>query len=179
MGLLNRCFAAAALAALPAAAHVVLERPSAEAGTFYKGTFMVGHGCTGGSPTVAVTVRFPAEIATVKPGMKPGWTIELKREPIDKPYDSYGKRVTDRVAEVTWKGGSLPFDYYDEFMVQMRLPDTPGKRYFTVKQTCENGALEWNEIPEAGKTRRDYKQPAAELDVVPKKAPEAGAEHRH
>jgi uncharacterized protein YcnI len=161
MGLLNRCIAAAALAALPAVAHVTLEKPSAEAGTYYKATFMVGHGCAGGSPMTALTVRFPADIKTARPGVKPGWTIDIKRDPF----------------EVTWTGGPLPADYYDEFIVQVRLPDTPGKRYFAVKQTCEDGTLEWNEIPEAGKTRRDYKQPAAELDVVPKKA--AGEEHRH
>jgi uncharacterized protein YcnI len=177
MELLKRSILAAALlAAFPAAGHVVLEQKSAEVGSYYKATFMVGHGCTGGSPTVAVTVKIPPDILAVKPSPKPGWTLEVTREPIDKPYESYGKKVTDRVSEVTWKG-RLDFDHFDEFVAQLRLPDAPGKRYFAVRQQCEAGELNWAEIPEAGKTRRDYKSPAAELDILPRKAAEEV--HRH
>lgn len=177
MGLLKRTLhAAALLAAFPAAAHVVLEQKSAEAGSYYKATFMVGHGCAGGSPTLAVTVRIPPDILSVKPSPKPGWTLEVKREPIDKPYDSNGKKVADRVREVTWKG-RLESDHYDEFVAQLRLPESPGKRYFAVRQECESGVSEWSDIPEAGKSGRDYKAPAAELVVIPRKAAEGP--HRH
>ena len=178
MGLLKRVIAAGFVAAAsPALAHVVLEQKSAEAGSYYKATFMVGHGCTGGSPTIAVTVKIPADIIAVKPSPKPGWTIEVRREPLDKPYETYGRKVTDRVSEVTWKAGKLDFDHYDEFVALLRLPDAPGKRYFAVRQQCESGAMDWAEIPEAGKTRRDYKAPAAELDVLPKKAAEEAHKH--
>jgi periplasmic copper chaperone A len=175
MGLLKAAALAATLAASTASAHVVLETKSAPAGSYYKGTFMVGHGCTGGSPTVAVTVRIPEAIQAVKPSPKPGWTMEVKRVPLDKPYETYGRKVTDRVSEITWKG-KLDFDHYDEFVAQLRLPETPGKLYFAVRQDCESGSMDWAEIPAPGKTRRDYKTPAAELDVLPKAPVE---EHKH
>jgi len=168
----------AALAAATAAhAHVVLEQKSAQAGSYYKGTFMVGHGCAGGSPTVAVTVKVPADILVARPSPKPGWTIEVQREPLAKPYESYGTRITERVAEVTWRGGPLAFDHYDEFVVLMRLPESAGRRHFAVRQQCVVGSLEWSQVPEPGQSRRELKSPAAELEVLPAAPAEGG--HRH
>jgi uncharacterized protein YcnI len=160
-------------------AHVVLHEKSAPVGTYYKGTFMVGHGC-GASPTVAVTVKFSEEFIIVKPSPKPGWTIETRKVALDKPYDSYGRMVSERVSEVTWRGGKLDTDQYDEFVVLLRLPASPGKRYFAVSQKCEDGSMDWSDIPAEGKTRRDYKWPAAELDVVPAAAATAAeGSHKH
>ena len=166
------------LAATTVQAHVVLDRKTADANSYYKATFMVGHGCTGGLATRAVTVTIPESIAQVKPSPKPGWTIETRRVPLDKPYESYGQKVADRIAEVTWRGGPLAFDHYDEFVMLLRLPATAGKMYFPVKQSCDGAEMSWAEIPAAGKTRRDYKMPAAELEIVePAKVSEPA--HRH
>jgi uncharacterized protein YcnI len=46
----------------------------------------------------------------------------------------------------------------------VRLPATPGATlYFPVVQECEHGVTRWIEIPEPGKTSRDYKEPAPAL----------------
>jgi uncharacterized protein YcnI len=54
-----------------------------------------------------------------------------------------------------------------------RLPDAPGKVYFRIIQTCEQGETRWEEIPAEGKTTRDYKSPAAQLEILPTQ------EHKH
>ena len=61
------------MASLPAAAHVVLEYQVANAGSYYKATFKVGHGC-GTSPVKQIVVTIPAGVQGAKPMPKAGWT---------------------------------------------------------------------------------------------------------
>lgn len=165
--LLRGAFMASLICVLPAVAqaHAVFETKSAPAGSYFKGVIGVGHGCDG-SPTVLVRVTVPEGFTSIKPMPKPGWTLETKKVPLSKPYESHGKTIKDRVGEITWKGGKLDAEHYDEFVMQMRTPDQPGKQYFAVRQECEKGVHDWSEIPAAGKSRRDYKSPAAELDIT-------------
>ena len=81
---------------------------------------------------------------------------------------AHGKVVSERVSEVRWSGGRLADDNYEEFLVQVRLPDRPGDTlYFPTVQQCETGVHRWIEIPAAGKTRADYKEPAPQLKLLP------------
>jgi uncharacterized protein YcnI len=48
------------------------------------------------------------------------------------------------------------------------LPANPGTIYFLVVLECENGSSRWIEIPEAGKSAGDLKEPAPALRLVPK-----------
>ncbi|MDB5644105.1 MAG: hypothetical protein JWN07_3422, partial [Hyphomicrobiales bacterium] len=57
---------AAACLALPAQAHVTLEKSEATAGQPYKGVLRVGHGCSG-SPTTSLSVEIPDGVVAVKP----------------------------------------------------------------------------------------------------------------
>ena len=61
----------------------------------------------------------------------------------------------------------------DEFVMLTRLPDAAGKYYFRILQGCAQGETRWEEIPAEGKTMRDYKTPAAQLEVMPVQ------EHKH
>ena len=54
----------------PAAAHVTLEYQVANAGSYYKGTFKVGHGC-GTSPVRQMVVTIPATSACSGPRHSP------------------------------------------------------------------------------------------------------------
>jgi uncharacterized protein YcnI len=103
---------ALALLAGTAHAHIVLEQKSATAASYYKATFMVGHGCAG-SATTGISISIPAGVVNVKPMPKSGWQVQTRVETL------------------------------------------------------------WEEIPAEGKTTRDYKSPAALLDVIPT------AENRH
>lgn len=160
------------LFALPAVApaHVTLEQPAAAVSSYYKAVFRIGHGCEG-SPTVQLTVTLPDGVVAAKPMPKPGWTVETRVEKLKQPYVNHGKTVTEDVTAVTWRGGSLPDAFYDEFVLRVRLPETPGPVYFKVTQFCEKGRIEWSEIPEGDKTLKDYKTPAAVLEVHPADTP--------
>ena len=128
MGLLNRRLLVTLAVAVAAVAHghVVIDPKAAPAASYTRAAFRVGHGCDAAA-TVALTVRFPEDIKTVRPQPKPGWTVEVKKSP---------------GVEVTWRG-RLEADYYDEFLALMRLPDKPGKRDFSIRQECEGKSADW------------------------------------
>lgn len=167
---LIRAALAAAAIAVPACAqaHATLEVQEAMADSWYKARMGIGHGCAG-SPTVAVRIRIPDGILSAKPQPKPGWTLEIVRTKLDAPVAAaHGKAVTERVSEVRWTGGRLADDNFDEFLVQVRLPDRPGETlYFPTVQQCETGVHRWIEIPAAGKSAGDYKEPAPRLRLLP------------
>jgi uncharacterized protein YcnI len=160
----------AALIGTAAHAHVTLEKPSAPGGASYKAVLRVPHGCAGAA-TIGLRVRIPDGVLNVKPQPKPGWKITTVKEKLAKPAVlGHGREVTETVREVSWSGGKLPDDYYDEFAFRVELPDLPGKTlYFPVVQECEKGVERWIEIPEPGKSRRDYEKPAPELKLLPKR----------
>ncbi len=166
-----------------ATAHVVLDQRTAPAGSYYRGAFRVGHGCDG-SATVAITVNLPEGVRGAKPMPKHGWTIERKLEKLAKPYDSHGKAVTEEVTAITWRGGPLPDEFFDEFAIQMQLPAAAGPIWFKVLQQCEKGENHWATIPASGTSTRGIKAPAVPLDLLPAAdAPTASApaasEHKH
>ena len=167
---LTACLGIAASASL---AHAVLEQPSAPAGSYYKGVIKVGHGCEGAA-TTSVTVLIPEGVVGVKPMPKAGWTLATRKEKLATPYESHGKRIEESVVAITWSGGNLPDAHYDEFVATMKLPDTPGKRWFKIEQLCTSGRNNWVEVPAAGQSRKDLKFPAAVLDVLP-----AEGGHKH
>lgn len=91
-----------ALALAPAAqAHVTLEQAEAVAGTPYKAVLRVGHGCDG-SATTRITASLPAGFRGAKPMPKAGWTLDVKREKLAKPYESHGRMISDDVVVVSW-----------------------------------------------------------------------------
>ena len=157
--------AAGALAlAAPASAHVVLSPGQSTPGAYYVGAFRVSHGCAG-SPTLALTVSIPAGIVSAKPQPKPGWTVEIAREPLASPVKGEGGRmIRERVKSITWRG-RLADDEFDEFRVMAKLPDAAGRLYFPAVQTCEAGEARWTELPGPDKAR--LANPAPKLDVQP------------
>lgn len=160
---------AALLLATSANAHVTLEVQEATAGGFYKATLKVPHGCDG-QPMVKMRVQVPDGVTNVKPQPKPGWKVATVKGKLNTPYDDgHGKMITEGIREVAWSNGRLPDDQYDEFAMQVRLPDAPNTTlYFLVVQECPKGVNRWIEIPETGKTSRDLKQPAPALRLKPK-----------
>ena len=158
----------ALLAAAPAVAHVTLEGKQAPVGSYYKAVFAVPHGCAG-SATTKIRVQIPEGVIGVKPTPKAGWQLSTTMAKLAQPYVSEGQTITEGVKEVAWTGGKLLDAWYDEFMMQVTLPNTPGKDvFFPVVQECEKGVTRWIEIPEAGKNAGDYKNPAPRVSLTPK-----------
>ena len=164
------CCLAATMAFTPfAQAHVSLEKREATASTNEKLVLRVPHGCDG-SPTVTLRVRIPDGVTNVKPQPKPGWQLTTIKGKLTAPATGdHGQAVGETVREVQWSGGRLEDAHFDEFAFRAALPNQPGAvLYFPVVQECETGVNRWIEIPEPGKARNDYKQPAPELRLVPK-----------
>lgn len=137
-----------AIAGAPAAAHITLETAAAPAGSYYKAVFRVGHGCKG-SPTTAIRVGIPAGVAGVKPQPKPGWQVAIVKD--EAPRNEHGGHAAAAVREVVWTGKLLD-EHYDEFVMRVKLPDTPGAiLLFPVVQTCEQGEQRWVESAAPGK----------------------------
>jgi uncharacterized protein YcnI len=133
-----------------ASAHVTLAEKSASAGSYSVATFRVSHGCSG-SPTTALRIEIPAAIAFAHPQPKPGWTLAVDRS-------------GDRVTAITWSGGDLPSDDFDQFLVMLKLPKDAGPLVFPATQTCEKGVEQWNEVP--GQDAHALKNPAPVLTVT-------------
>jgi uncharacterized protein YcnI len=159
-------------------AHVVLTEPKAVAGSYYKATLRIGHGCHGSS-TTGVIVQMPTGFQGAKPQPKWGWTVATRQAKLVTPYNSHGKTVTDDVVELRWMAANqeaaLPDDQFDEFAFMGRLPEKAGPMWIKILQTCENGQNDWSEIPTTGTSTRGMKLPAALLDVQPASA----HEHHH
>lgn len=153
---------AAAAFALPARAHVTLEYQVAPADSAYKASFKVGHGC-GGSPTRQVTVTIPPGVRGARPMPKPGWRLEVQK---DKLVTWTAKSAEDMLASA----------HYDEFVLVAQMPALPGTLYWPVSQVCEEGRLDWTEVPRPGQKPSELKAPAATLEILPAGG---GAAHHH
>lgn len=158
--------AVALATALPAAAHVVLDETSADAGSYFKAVFRVPHGCEG-SPTTAISILIPEGVISVKPQPKPGWTVTTEIAPYAETYEIHGKPVTEGVVKVTWEGGPLADDMFDEFAFMTKLPGDPEVMmlFFPVEQVCEKGSTNWDEIAMPGTDPRSLARPAPMLHL--------------
>jgi uncharacterized protein YcnI len=153
----------------PAIGHVTLEPQEAKIGGGYKAVLRVPHGCNGNA-TTSVRVKIPEGVIGVKPMPKPGWTLTTTTGKYPKIYKLFHNELTEGVIEIGWSGGRLPDAWYDEFIFTGFLTgdlDPSGKLFFPVVQECEKGMHRWIEIPEAGKSRSDYPEPAPELKLLP------------
>jgi periplasmic copper chaperone A len=161
-----------------AQAHVVLEYQVAPAGSSYKASFKVGHGC-GTSPTREISVQIPAGFRGAKPMPKPGWAVTIQRDKLTQPYESHGRTVTEDVVRITWTANSradmLPADFYDEFVLAGQAPLQAGTVWFPVVQLCEQGRYDWTAIPKPGQPLSELPQPAVRLDILPAE----GGGHSH
>ena len=177
--LARRLLPAAALLAAAASAHVVLDYQAAPAGSSYRATFKIGHGC-GESATRQVVVEIPRGVRGAHPMPKPGWQLAVERGPLPQPETSHGRTVTEDVVRVTWTARSredmLASAHYDEFVVVARLPQESGTIFWPVRQVCEEGRLDWVEVPQPGQKLSDLKAPAALLEVLPRGGMDA---HKH
>jgi uncharacterized protein YcnI len=161
--------ALAAAIVMPAAAHITLESQEAKVNAPYRAVLRVPHGCDK-SATTAIRVRIPDGVIGVKPKPNPGWTLTTVTAKYPKPVKLYHAEITEGVVEISWAGGKLPDDWYDEFVFSGYLSADlePGKAiYFPVVQECERGVHRWIEIPTAGKSWSDLPQPAPELKLLP------------
>jgi len=147
----------------PAMAHIAVTPAEAPAGSTTRLAFAIGHGCDG-SPTVKVRIRIPDSVAVARPQPKAGWQLDVTRAgPAEAPKNPEGQPVTARISEISWKG-SLPDDFFDEFVVQVRMPDQAGGTVaFPIVQECETGANRWIQIAKPGEAEPEEPAPVVRI----------------
>jgi len=116
----------AVVGASSASAHMGIELRGSTPTAGGSSTLMLrpGHGCDGDA-TNALSVEIPAGVTGVKAQPKAGWKLSTSNG---------GKTIT-------WSGGALPDDQFDEFGLRMTWPKAAAgsaaqKYYFKTVQTC-------------------------------------------
>jgi uncharacterized protein YcnI len=152
--------------ALPAAAHVSIDPAQAAPHAYVRAALRVPHGC-GDAATTRITVRLPDGVTGARPMPKAGWTLVLAPRDV---ATAAAHGATPEVAAITWEGGRLPNEHYDEFVLRFRAPDAPGTTlWFAVRQDCEGGAsVDWAAVPAEGRRLSDYPHPAAAMRLNPR-----------
>ena len=166
--LVTRAAAAGALLAAfasPAFAHITLETSEAPVGSGYKAVLRIPHGCDG-QATTAITLKVPEGFISAKPMPKAGWTLDITTGDYAQTYELYGAEVKSGATEISWSGGNLPDNEYDEFVVRGTLADSlkPGDTlYFPVLQSCGDKEEAWIAIPAAGQPEPETPAPGLTL----------------
>lgn len=154
-------------AACPTAAlaHASLERSEAPAGS-YKAVIGIPHGCDG-QATHTVRIDLPEGFIDARPMPKAGWTLAVEKGDYAKPYKLHGRQIASGAKTVTWSGGDLPDDFYDEFVVKGTLAADPGSRLaFVVTQQCAGGTVAWDQVAAAGEDPHALEHPAPTVTIA-------------
>lgn len=154
-----------AASSLPAFAHASLEKAETTPGS-YKAVLRIPHGCDG-KPTDTVRIAIPEGYIGVKPMPKAGWTIELEKGDYAREYTLHGDKVSAGVTAVTWSGGDLPDEFFDEFVVSGTLAGVePGQKLlFVASQKCGEAQLVWDEVAAEGQNPHSLEHPAPVLTI--------------
>lgn len=150
-----------------ASAHATLEKRTATAEGTYKAVMRLSHGCEG-QATHTVRVTLPEGFVNAKPMPKPGWTLSTRKARYARSYILHGRKYEEGVVEITWSGGKLQDDWYDEFVFRGTVAGVaPGSvMHFPTTQICANGQHSWSEIATPGQNVRDLKHPAPQLSIT-------------
>lgn len=162
----------------PALAHVSADPAEAQPGSYLRTALRVPHGCDG-QPTTAIRVAIPDSIVSARAQAKPGWQVQSETRKLAQPVAlGHGRRGESITSAITWSGGSLPNDQFDEFGLVLKLPDAPGAQIaLAVTQSCGKQEIRWDQIAEAGQNPHDLEHPAVLLRISGKPAAAMGDIH--
>lgn len=158
-------------------AHVTFENSTPAPGS-YKAVLKVPHGCDG-QPTTAIRVEIPEGLYSVKPMPKAGWTLSTEKGDYAGTYKNHGEDVKSGVKTITWSGGNLPDDYYDEFVFSGSIDASLAGQAVPVRitQTCAKGETVWGDVAAPGQNPHSLKSPAPVLKIAA--AGDAHGDHDH
>jgi uncharacterized protein YcnI len=156
--------AVAALVAAPAAtAHVTLNPGAWEAGGFARFAVRVPNERPNAN-TTELRVQFPENVVSASFQPVPGWRRTVRMEQLDEPVEQFGEQITERIAEVTWTGGTIRPGEFQEFGISFQVPEDAVREalLFPSLQTYSNGeVVRWiDPDPEA-------ESPAPRVTVLP------------
>jgi uncharacterized protein YcnI len=101
-------------------------------------------------PTVKLHVEFPKELKVSRLRAKQGWTADVERD------------SSKAITAVTWSGGKIGPNEYDQFAVQARIPAEPAVVAIRAFQTYEGGEV----VAWADTVDPKAKHPAPKLSIV-------------
>ncbi|WP_417307402.1 copper chaperone PCu(A)C [Devosia sp.] len=160
---------AASLVLLPslAFAHAGISPKTAANGSSVKLAVLVPHGCDGAA-TDTVIVTVPEGFVSAKPQAKAGWQIETTTGDYAGAYTVHGRSVTSGVTQITWSGGNLPNDHFDEFVLRGSLMgfEVETQLPIAVTQLCGDGSVVWDEVAAEGVDPHSLAHPAPVLTVT-------------
>ena len=138
-------FAASALFALPAQAHVTVQAPGATQGGYTKLTFRAP--TERPVATTKIEVQFPADHPIVSVSVKPktGWAYAVKKGAPAVPVQSRGEPVKEVVQTITWTPTSgnpgIKAGEFEEFEVSGGPMPKVAQVSFKALQTYANGEV--------------------------------------
>lgn len=159
-----------ATGAAGAHAHASFSQPTVTADSYAVMSLQVPHGCDGKS-TTEVRIQLPEGFVFAKPQPKPGWELEIINGEYKNTYDNHGTAVSSGPVEIRWKGGDLPDEYYDTFVVRGKISGIEADTVlaFPATQMCGSDAsLDWSEIAAPGADPHSLKNPAPTVTVLAK-----------
>lgn len=170
---LTLCSLVGALAVTPAAgAHVTLNPPEWEAGGFARFAVRVPNERDNAN-TTRVTLQFPESVISASFMPVPGWTRTVRMARLAEPIEEEGEEpITERIASVTWSGGTVRPGEFVEFGVSFQVPEGAGDELLfpTVQRYSGGEVVRWiAPDPEAD-------TPAPRIAVLPAEEEEEAAE---
>jgi uncharacterized protein YcnI/predicted anti-sigma-YlaC factor YlaD len=150
-------------------AHVTAQPSTATQGSYTKIAFRVPNE-EDNAATVKLEVTLPADhpIASVETRAVPGWTAQIDKTKLATPLKSDDGPITEAVSKITWTGGRIGPDNFEEFEVSLGpLPTDTDKLVFKAIQTYDNGdVVRWIDTSGAGGAEPEH--PAPTVTLTPK-----------
>ena len=144
--------------AIVATAHVTVQ--PREVVTKKGGVFVVSVPTEKAVPTVKIRLEFPTGMRVSRLRAKAGWTAAVERD------------TSKAITAVTWSGGKIAPEEYDEFAFNARVNAPPSQLAIKAYQTYEGGeVVEWTNLSADPKAQH----PAPKLTVVPEQSRFASA----
>lgn len=163
------------MAASAASAHVTANPDVLTAGSYGKVSFRVPNEDAKADTTkleVDLPMDHPIAYVSVRP--MPGWTVTVAKAKLPKPLKADGGEITEAVSKITWSGGKISPDQFQEFDVSMGpLPTNTGKLAFKALQTYSDGqVVHWDQ--DAGDGGQEPEHPAPTIRLAADATPSAG-----
>jgi uncharacterized protein YcnI len=171
--------AALLTAATSAFAHVTVHSDDAVAGaTDATITFRVPNE-EANAQTTAIQVIFPPDHPLIGVLVKqhPGWSAEVQTTKLPSPVQTDDGPVSDAVSQITWTGGAITGDNYEDFDISAgQLPQDVTDLTFKAIQTYSNhDVIRWIDIPAPGGPEPEHPAPILHLTPAANQDNTAGA----